>query len=124
VNTATPIAIAVGYIGGIALAYCCGRALIVRLGGRIAFRDKVGMLGMVGGIVALGPSLFLATVVGGTLGGAYGEVISTSLNLGSAGVPIGLALGLVAVTTFVASCGVLVGAAVGRLINALSRPAT
>ena len=119
-----PIAIALGYVGGIALTYLCGRAVVVRFGGRIAFRDKIGMLGVAGGMLALGPALFFATVVGGNLGGAYGETVSAFLGLGSVGVPIGLGLGLIAVTTVVATCGVILGAGIGRLINALSAPAT
>lgn len=119
-----PIAIALGYIGGIGLTIVCGRALIIRLGGRVSFGNVTGALGVAGGVAALIPALFLGTVVGGSLGGAYGEVISSSLGLGMAGVPIGLAFGLIAVTAFVATCGVLVGAAFGRLIKALSKRAT
>ena len=119
-----PIAVALGYLGGIALTCFLGRALVIRFGGRIAFGNNIGMLGVAGGMVALVPAFFLGTVVGGNLGGAYGEAISSSLGLGSAGVPIGLALGLIIVTTLVASCGVLIGAGIGRLLNALSKPAT
>jgi hypothetical protein len=117
------IAMTVGYTGGIVLTYVCGRAIVVRLGGRMTFGSIIGALGMAGGAAALYPGLYLATVVGG-LGGAYGEVASSSLGLGRAGVPIGLALGLAIVTALVATCGVLVGATLGKLINALTKPAT
>ena len=124
-----PIAMAVGYIGGVALSYFCGRAIVFRVGARTAFRDLksslIGIMGVAGGLIALLPALFLATVVGGNLGGAYGEVIFSSLGFGMAGVPLGLALGLCLVTTVVTSAGVLLGAAIGKLLNALiSKPAT
>ena len=117
------IAMAVGYAGGIVLTYICGCAIVARLGGRMTFGNVIGALGMAGGVAALLPALFLSTVVGG-LGGAYGEVASSSLGLGNVGVPIGLALGLATVTALVASCGVLVGAALGKLIHVLTKPAT
>lgn len=124
-----PIAVGLGYLGGILLSYLCGRRIILTIGGRITLRDLrrnfTGLLGVVGGIAALLPALFLGTVVGGNLGGAYGEVISSWVGLGMAGVPIGLVLGICGVTAAVTSVGVLLGAAIGKILYALiSKPAT
>lgn len=122
------IAISLGYSGGVVLSYFCGRWIVFAIGGRVTLgelkRSFVGLLGIVGGLAALLPALFLGTVVGG-LGGAYGEVVSTVIGLGMAGVPVGLALGICLVTAAVTSGGVLLGAGIGKLLHALiSRPAT
>ena len=45
-------------------------------------------------IISILPAIFLGTVIGGSLEGAYGEHISQILGLGSIGVPIGIAIGL------------------------------
>lgn len=118
-----PIAMGLGYVGGVLLTYFFGRWIVSAFGARIAFvepkRNLPGLLGAVGGLLALLPGLFLGTVVGGNLGGAYGEAMSKAAGLGMLGVPIGLAVGVAIVTTFVACAGVLLGAAVGKVFNVL-----
>ena len=106
------IAMSLGYSGGVVLSYFCGRWIVFAIGGRVTLgelkRSFVGLLGIVGG-----------------LGGAYGEIVSTVIGLGMAGVPVGLALGICFVTAAVTSGGVLLGAGIGKLLHALiSRPAT
>ena len=122
-SDAVTIAMGLGYVGGVALTCLCGAWIISKFGARIRFtglkRNLPGALGAFGGIAALLPALFLGTVVGG-LGGAYGEVISQTVGLGMAGVPVGLALGIALVTTVVASAGVLLGAVLGKVVNALA----
>jgi len=80
-----------GYVGGVALTYLCGTWIISKFGARIRFmelkRNLPGVLGAIGGIAALLPALFLGTVVGGHLGGAYGDVISQTVGLGMARSP-------------------------------------
>lgn len=121
---AMPIAIGLGYSGGVVLSYLCGKWIVIAINGPIAMRElkrNIGaLLGIVGGVAALLPGLFLATVGGGTLGGSYGEYVSSSIGLGMAGVPVGLGLGICVVTTVVTSAGVLVGAAIGKVVNALT----
>ena len=116
------IAMSLGYGSGVVLSYFCGRWIVFAIGGRVTLaelmRSFVGLLGIVGGLAALLPALFLGTVVGG-LGGAYGEVISTAIGLGMAGVPVGLAFGICLVTAAVTSGGVLLGAGIGKLLQAL-----
>jgi hypothetical protein len=116
------IAMSLGYSGGVVLSYFCGQWIVFAIGGRVTLgelkRSFVGLLGIVGGLAALLPALFLATVVGG-LGGGYGEVVSMSIGLGMAGVPVGLALGFCLVTAAVTSGGVLLGAGIGKLLQAM-----
>ena len=124
-----PIAIGLGYIGGVLLSYLCGRWIVFAMSGRITLqelrRSLVGFLGIVGGMATLLPALFLGTVVGGNLGGGYGEVVSASMGFGMAGVPVGLALGICLVTSALTSGGVLLGAGIGMLLHVLiSKPAT
>jgi hypothetical protein len=124
-----PIAIGLGYIGGVVLSYFCGQWIIFRIGDGITFRELkrslVAILGIVGGITALLPALFLGTVIGGNLGGAYGEAVSASTGFGMAGVPVALAFGICIVTMVVTSGGVLVGAMIGKVLSAaISKSAT
>ena len=115
-----PIAIALGYGGGVVLSYYCGRWIVSAftgsLGGQYVRRNLARLIGIVCGLAAM-PAIYLGTVVGGNFGGAYGEVIGVSVGFGMAGVPVGLALGIAFVMTLVTSGGVFVGVVIGRLLN-------
>jgi len=101
------IATALGLIGGVALAYLIGGAVARRF----TVTSPAVRLGLAGAAIALLPALFLSLVLGGTLGGAWGEHYLGQVGFPSSGVPIGLALGI----ALVFACVVLVGATLGIL---------
>lgn len=74
-----------------------------------------------GGFGAYPFALFLGLVIGGTLGGGAGGIVSDAIGLGSAGVVVGLGLGIFAVTAVVcfvtAFLGLLVGGLAGKLLT-------
>lgn len=74
-------------------------------------------LGIVGAIAAFVPGFFLATFVGGTFGGGYGEVVSTSMGIGRSGIFVGLATGIFVVFTLTVCVGAACGSLVGLLLN-------
>ena len=100
------IATALGLVGGVALCLLVRKTLLPRVPSRLAFA---------GAFVALLPALFLSLVVGGTVGGAWGEQLFGQIGLPASGVPVGLALGIAVIFALV----VLGGAAIGRLIGLL-----
>jgi RsiW-degrading membrane proteinase PrsW (M82 family) len=111
------IATALGLAGGFLLAYALGRALLPRWVGKSGHLSLLVRLAFAGTVVALLPALLLSLVVGGTLGGAWGERVFAWLGFPS-GAPIGLALGVALVFALVvlsgAACGVLLGKALAR----------
>jgi len=102
------VATAVGLVAGTSLGYVGGHAAVGRLGSKPLMKT----FGSVGGAIALIPALFLSFVVGGSFGGAYGEVL-----FGSVGVPIGLAFGIATVLAVGVILGASVGALIGRLVE-------
>jgi uncharacterized protein (DUF486 family) len=58
-------------------------------------------------------ALFLGFIVGGSLGGSVGEMITHPLGLGSSGVVVGISLGVFVVTTLTGAVAVLVGFVLG-----------
>ena len=108
------IATAIGVLGGVALAYAAARLAWSRL--RVSKHDHSGRVrfALAGTLAAALPGFFLSLVVGGTFGGAWGEVV-----LGQTGVPFGLACGIAVVFAVVlllgAVFGFLVAEAVARI---------
>ena len=66
--------------------------------------------------ISIFPALFLGFVVGGNLGGSYGAIAFETIGLGKAGIPIGLAFGLILVTVTIVQVIMLIGAGIGLLI--------
>ena len=109
------IATAFGLAAGSWLGYLGGNAVAKRLGGQQFLRSSAGL----GAALTLLPTCFVAFVVGGSLGGGYGEAL-----LGSVGVPLGLGMGIAFVLAAGIVLGAFAGAMCGRLIlSARSRPA-
>jgi hypothetical protein len=119
---AIPISLGLGYIGGVVLSYAIGRRIVRAMAGAGRSpkpkRNFAQILGTIAGLAALSPGLSLGIDLGGSLGGTYGEVASMAIGLGTVGIPTGLAIGIGIVTTLVISGSVLVGAALGMLVNA------
>ena len=61
------------------------------------------------------PAIFIGTVVGGSLGGAYGEHITQTIGLGSIGVPIGITIGLTVTISLILVLGASLGYLTARL---------
>ncbi len=108
------IATMLGLAGGVALSYVGGRLLLQRLVGGSTDVLPIARLALAGGVVALVPALLLSFVVGGTLGGAWGQYLFEHFGLPMSGVPAGLALGIALVFAGVLLGGAAGGALIGR----------
>jgi hypothetical protein len=113
------IAMTLGYSTGVLGGYLLSRRIVLRLSRGCSRPRLVVWVGALSGFGALLPGFFLSTVMGGTLGGGYGEVATQAVGIGSLGVPLGLGLGLAVVLAVVVAGGALAGAAVGRLIASI-----
>lgn len=102
------IATALGLLGGLALTYVLGKAIVPRLAAKSRHTPILIQLAVAGTVIALLPALFLSLVVGGTLGGAWGEHAFDQFGFRASGTPFGLALGIAVVFALV----VVVGAAI------------
>ncbi len=79
-------ATSLGVIGGVLLGYLGGKGLARKLSEGSSSPKIVLGCALAGGLVMLLPALFLSFVVGGNLGGGWGDVV-----LGRIGIPLGLA---------------------------------
>jgi len=108
------IAIALGLFAGYIMGYRAINTLARRLScGSMAPRFVRGGA-WIGALLMLWPSFILAIVIGGTLGGGWGETVSTAMGLGGIGVPFGIAAGMTIVMTTGISLGALIGGAFGK----------
>jgi hypothetical protein len=73
-------------------------------------------LALAGTVIAVLPALFLSLVVGGTLGGAWGERAFDQLGLDSSGAPVGLALGIALVFALVVIAGATIAVFSGKAL--------
>lgn len=106
-------AIVAGLAGGAFIGYLGARAINRRLSRRVAHPRVVAAFLAVGFMAAIPAAFFLSFVVGGNIGGGSGAFISESANLGSVGVPFGLAVGIAGVLAL----GLTIGAAIGGVIG-------
>jgi hypothetical protein len=110
----------IGYFAGAVGGYLLSRRIIRRLSSD-SFKPRLAVwFGVAGGVVALLPAFFLSVLVGGTLGGSYGEVVGQTFGLGSVGVLIGIPVGSAVVLGALITVGVLAGTVLGRLIHSIS----
>ena len=110
------IATALGLVGGVALAYVLGKAVLPRLVPTSQGMLLVRRLAFAGTLVAFLPAFFLSFVVGGTLGGAWGEYLFGQVGLPFSGVPVGLALGIALVFALVLLGGATIGLLLGKVV--------
>jgi hypothetical protein len=106
-------AILAGLVGGAVLGYLGARTVSRVLSRRSPNPRVVAGFITVGFIAVIPVAFFLSFVVGGNVGGGSGAFISESVNLGSIGVPLGLAVGIAAVL----AGGLTASAAVGGLVG-------
>jgi hypothetical protein len=109
-------ATALGLGGGAALAYAMGKALLPRAVAKSEDMLLFVRLAFAGTVVALLPALLLSFVIGGTLGGAWGERVFGLLGIPLSGVPAGLALGIALVFALVVVGGGAVGIVLGKAV--------
>ena len=115
---------AAGYSLGVVGGYFLSKQIVRWLSHNCSRPQLVALLGAVGGLAALWPAFLLSIFMGGTLGGAVGDVLDHSLGLGSWGVPIGLCLGLGFVLVAVTAIGALIGAVIARIVASIQPPHT
>lgn len=88
-----------------------GKPNLFRLSSEAPTGSKIGSYA--GGLISYPFALFLGFIVGGSLGGGVGEMITHPLGLGSSGVVVGIGLGVFVVTTLVSAMAVLAGFVLG-----------
>jgi len=107
---------ALGLLGGLVLSYVLGKAIVPRLIAKSRHMPILLYLALAGTVIAVLPALFLSLVVGGTLGGAWGERIFDQLGLDSSGAPVGLALGIALVFALVVIAGATIAVFSGKAL--------
>jgi hypothetical protein len=110
------IATALGLGGGVVLAYAIGNAVLPRAVAKSEDMLLFVRLAFAGTVAALLPALFLSIVIGGTLGGAWGERVFGRLGIPLSGVPAGLALGIALVFALVVLGGGASGFFLGKAV--------
>ena len=117
------IAIGIGLIGGAFFGYLLSKTLAFRLSKLSPSPRIVIACAAAGALLMLLPAFFLSFVVGGNLGGAWGEIASNNIGLGAVGVLFGLAVGIAAVLGSVLVLGALLGGVLGKVLaQALPKP--
>lgn len=120
------LALAFGYAAGVICSYrssVCLIGMLHRKSLQTSQQTKfVWPLGVAGAIAAAAPGFLLATFVGGTLGGGYGELASTAIGTGRVGIFVGLTIGICVVFVFTVCVGAACGTLVGWLLDRLSCP--
>jgi hypothetical protein len=112
-SNAIVIAIAAGIVGGALPSYSWSKGVAFRLSRQSVAPYIVVACSSAGALLMLPLVFFVSFVVGGNLGGSYGEAASNALGLGSIGVPLGLAAGI----AFVLVAGCVTGAFIGGLFG-------
>lgn len=110
------IATALGLLGGLALAYALGSAVLPGAVANVEDSLLSVRLAFAGTVVALLPAIFLSLVVGGTFGGAWGEYVFGRIGIPSSGAPFGLAVGVALVFAVVLLSGGAVGIFLGKAL--------
>ena len=117
VSVAVIAATSLGVVGGVLLGYLGGRGFARKLSAGSSSPKIVLGCALAGGLVTLLPALFLSFVVGGNLGGGWGDVA-----LGRIGIPLGLAAGICAVLSILLSSSALIGALLGKAAASFRSP--
>lgn len=110
------VAVALGYVAGVAAAFVLGRRVVVLAARGIQdpeHRRTIVRGGVAGGIIALVPALLLGAVIAGTLGSSIGERLAPS----RAGIAAALAIGEFAVVCFTITVATAAGAMLGNLVG-------
>jgi hypothetical protein len=117
VSVAVFAAISLGVVGGVLLGYLGGKRIASRLSAASNSPKIVLGCALAGGLLMLLPALFLSFVLGGNLGGGWGDVA-----LGRIGVPIGIAAGIGVVLSILLSSSALIGALLGKAVASFRSP--
>jgi hypothetical protein len=117
VSAAVIAATSLGVVGGVLLGYLGGKGFALKLSAGSSSPKIVLGCALAGGLVMLLPAFFLSFVVGGNLGGGWGEVA-----LGRIGIPLGLAAGICTVLTILLSSSALIGAVLGKAVASFRSP--
>ena len=116
-NNLVFIAIAVGLFCGAFFGYRSGKFLAFKLSKQSIAPRFVLACSAISELLILLPAFYISFILGGNLGGGWGEVASNTMGLGSIGLPIGLAGGIAIIFGGCLALGALVGAVFGRLLT-------
>jgi hypothetical protein len=123
------IAISLGFAGAIVFGLRASWAIVKRVRAipfdTVPRKNLVTPFGVLGFIASAPFAIFLAIVIGGTVGGGYGEWLFSFLGVARFGPLVGVPVGIMLVFCVVACVGALLGSLLGRLVTYgfLSRPA-
>jgi hypothetical protein len=113
-------AIIIGYVIGTVTAFFVSRwflrAIAARFGVSDQQRKSMMMGGVVFGLIALAPAIFMGVLVGGgSPTGGYTGLVSEAMGLGAVGEFLVLSLGIILITTITVAGVAAVGASMGFL---------
>ena len=111
------LAIAIGLFFGAFLGYWSSKTLAFRLSKRSIAPRFVLACSAVGAFLIMLPAFYISFIVGGNLGGGWGEAAGKSMGFGSVGVPIGLGAGIAIVFGSGLAIGALAGGLIGKLLT-------
>lgn len=115
------IAISLGFAGAVVFGLRASWSIVKRIRA-IPFRatprrNLVTPFGVLGLLVSTPLAIFLATAVGGTVGGGYGEWLFSFFGLARYGPLVGVPVGIMFVFCVIACVGTLLGSLLGRLFT-------
>lgn len=118
------IAIIGGFVAPVILSFYFARWLFAYVAAKSvtsSFRviRTIKISSMVGFSLAAVPGVLSSVMVGGTIGGGWGERLSMWLGYGVIGVPFGIFLGMTFFTTVIVCVGGVSGALLGKFLDAL-----
>lgn len=111
------LAIALGLSAGAIIGFRSSKVILICLSEPARAPRMVQYCSWIGALLFLLPSFFLSIVVGGTLGGGWGEAATVTVGYGFLGVPVGLAVGIAVILGGGIAVGTLIGGLVGRLLS-------
>lgn len=115
-NAAVWAASLLGLVLGASIAFVIGKALLLPVVEKSSRPDFLARWGIAGLAVSALPSILLAFVVGGTLGGAWGGHLFLLAGGSWSGVALGVGAGIAVVLAAVLLGGTALSLSIGRLL--------
>ena len=110
------LGIFIGFVGAAVVAVWSVGPIVRALMPHHRSRRLAYVLAIIGGTATIYPALFLSFVVGGNLGGAYGESLSPQGTSAAIGMAIGLSIGIAVVLGLIVLIGATMGALAAKLV--------
>lgn len=101
---------------GVLMAFVIGRRLLLPVVEKSSRPDFLARWAIAGLVVSALPSILLAFVAGGTIGGAWGERVFRLAGAPGSGIPLGVGAGIAMVFAVMLLSGTVLSLLIGRLL--------